>query len=134
MAPYAPVIIWKVKYQRCFNASYVQLIIQQYESTTVWKESLQSKYPLWKLLHYEWKSLHYEWKPSHTYRINTFKDEWNTKEGTDKSIKNTLYVQQYGKRHLLGWTNFEQQKIKPIALASYASLKASVSRVETSVK
>jgi len=28
------------------------------------------------------------------------KDEWNTKEGTSKSMKNELYVQQYGKRGL----------------------------------
>jgi len=30
------------------------------------------------------------------------KDEWNTKEGCGKSMKNALYVQQYGKRHLSG--------------------------------
>jgi len=30
------------------------------------------------------------------------KDEWYTKEGHAKSMKNTLYVQWYGKRHLLG--------------------------------
>jgi len=30
------------------------------------------------------------------------KDEWDTKEGSGKSMKNALYVQQYGKRHLLG--------------------------------
>jgi len=30
------------------------------------------------------------------------KDEWDTKEGTGKSMKNALYVQQYGKRHLSG--------------------------------
>jgi len=39
----------------------------------------------------------YEWKPSHAYhKINTFvesKDEWDTKEGTGKSMKNALYVQ-----------------------------------------
>jgi len=28
------------------------------------------------------------------------KDEWDTKEGTGKSMKNALYVQQCGKRHL----------------------------------
>jgi len=27
------------------------------------------------------------------------KDQWDTKEGTGKSMKNALYVQQYGKRH-----------------------------------
>jgi len=30
------------------------------------------------------------------------KNEWDTKEGTGKSMKNTLYVQQYGKRYLSG--------------------------------
>jgi len=30
------------------------------------------------------------------------KDEWDTKEGRDKSMKNALHVQWYGKRHLLG--------------------------------
>jgi len=30
------------------------------------------------------------------------KDEWDTKEGTGKSMKNALHVQQYGKRHLSG--------------------------------
>jgi len=28
------------------------------------------------------------------------KDEWYTKEGRGKSMKNALYVQRYGKRHL----------------------------------
>ena len=30
------------------------------------------------------------------------KDEWNTKEDSVKSLKNTLDVLQYAKRHLLG--------------------------------
>jgi len=30
------------------------------------------------------------------------KDEWDTKEGHGKSMKNALHVQWYGKRHLLG--------------------------------
>jgi len=30
------------------------------------------------------------------------KDEWDTKEGSGKSMKNALHVQQYGKRHLSG--------------------------------
>jgi len=41
-----------------------------------------------------------------------FVDKWGTKEGTGKSMKNALYVQQYGKRHLLGWRDVEQQKKK----------------------
>jgi len=38
-------------------------------------------------------------------------------EGLGKSMKNALYVQRYGKRYLSGWSDVEQQKIKPIALA-----------------
>jgi len=30
------------------------------------------------------------------------KDEWDTKEDRDKSMKNALHVQRYGKRHLSG--------------------------------
>jgi len=30
------------------------------------------------------------------------KDEWDTKEGTGKSMKNALHVQWYGKRYLSG--------------------------------
>jgi len=30
------------------------------------------------------------------------KDEWDTKEDTNKLMKNILNVQQYGKRHLSG--------------------------------
>jgi len=45
----------------------------------------------------------YKWKSSHVYqKIDTFHGEWDTKEDTGKSMKNTLYVQWYGKRHLSG--------------------------------
>jgi len=76
------------------------------------------------------KSNHYErygWflvtqrKPSRaTTKVMPFtvsKDEWNTKEDTGKSLKNALHVLWYAKRHLLGWSDFEQWKIKPVALA-----------------
>jgi len=33
------------------------------------------------------------------------KDEWDTKKGTGKSMQNALYVQRYGKKHLLGWSD-----------------------------
>jgi len=45
------------------------------------------------------------------------KDEWDTEEGPGKSMKNALYVKWHGKRHLLGWSDIEQWKIKPVALA-----------------
>jgi len=55
-----------------------------------------------------------KWKPSHTYYTLTLfavnKDEWDTKEGTGKSMKNALYAQRYGKRHPLGWSNVGQWK------------------------
>ena len=49
---------------------------------------------------------HYEGKPSRATTISTLfavsKDEWDTKEDTGKSMKNTLYVLRYAKRHLSG--------------------------------
>jgi len=45
------------------------------------------------------------------------KDEWYTKEGRAKSMKNTLYVQRYGKRHLSSWSDVEQQKIQARSLS-----------------
>ena len=36
------------------------------------------------------------------------KDEWDTKEDTGKSMKNTLYVLRYSKRHFLGQSDIEQ--------------------------
>jgi len=36
------------------------------------------------------------------------KDEWNTKEGTVKSMKNALYILRYAKRQLFGQTDLEQ--------------------------
>jgi len=41
-------------------------------------------------------------------------DDWNTKEDT---MKNALYVLQYAKMHILGWTNVEQEIIKLVVLA-----------------
>ena len=49
---------------------------------------------------------HYEEKPSCvTTKLTLFtvsKDEWDTKEDTGKSMKNSLYVLRYVKRHLSG--------------------------------
>jgi len=68
----------------------------------------------------------YKWKPSCAYHKSTlFVVSKNECLSTDKSKKNALYVQQYGKRYLSGWSDVEQQKkIKPIA-SGYMSLKAS---------
>jgi len=51
------------------------------------------------------------------YKVTFFmvsKDEWDTKEGTGKSMKNALHVQQYG-----SWAEAtsNSEKIKPVALA-----------------
>jgi len=35
-------------------------------------------------------------------------DEGNTKEGPGKSMKNALYAQRHGKRHLSGRSDIEQ--------------------------
>jgi len=49
---------------------------------------------------------------------NRREQRWmDTKEGHGKSMKNALHVQRYCKRHLSGWSDIEQWKIKPIALA-----------------
>jgi len=46
-----------------------------------------------------------------------FWSEWDTKERTDKSMKNALYVQWYGKG--TSWTEVtsNSEKTKPVALA-----------------
>ena len=54
----------------------------------------------------------YEGKPSRATTKSTLftvsKDEWDTKEDTGKSMKNSLYVLRYSKRHLSGISNVEQ--------------------------
>jgi len=45
------------------------------------------------------------------------KDEWDTKEGTDKSMKNALYAQWYGKGTSWAEATLNIEKIKPVALA-----------------
>jgi len=85
--------------RRCFIASYVQPVMQQYKSTTV-KKSFWNQSN-----HYE--NFHYKW----IHHVPT------TKEGCGKSIKNALHVQQYGKRHLLGWSNVKQWKNQAFSLS-----------------
>jgi len=62
-------------------------------------------------------SLHKGTEPSHaTTKLTLFtalhctlnKDEWNTKEGTGKSLKNALHILRYSKRHLSGLSDVEQ--------------------------
>jgi len=56
-----------------------------------------------------------KWKPS--CAIDTFVDEWDTKEGSGKSMKNALHVQRYRKRYSHAEATLNCEKIKPIALA-----------------
>jgi len=62
---------------------------------------------LWKLWTRNWS--HYiPTTKSTPFMVS--KDEWDTKKGPGKSMKNALYVLQHGKRHLLGWSDVEQRK------------------------
>jgi len=51
-------------------------------------------------------------KPSHTATESTLfavsKDEWNTQQGTGKSMKNALYILQCAKKCLSGQNNIKQ--------------------------
>ena len=47
------------------------------------------------------------------------KDEWNTKEDTGKSLKNTLHVLWYAKRHLSHLSDIEQWKNQATSLSRY---------------
>ena len=61
-------------------------------------------------------------KPSHTisHQINTLavsEDEWNTKEDTGKSMKNTYYILWYTKRHISADAMLNSEKIMLVAFA-----------------
>ena len=166
MVPCTPIIVWKVKNPLCFVVSFVQPVMQHFESRTIRKAPLQSSIPkeivprapviVWKsvvsiTLHC-WlcstrytaeriknclkstsaikiatmtntDNFRYEGKPSRAIAKSTLfavsKDEWNTKEETGKSMKNALYVLQYAKRHLSGWSNVEQWKNQAHSLSRY---------------
>jgi len=66
-------------------------------------------------------NFHYEWKPYMLIKKSTLftvsKDEWNTKEGTGKSMKNALYVQWYGKKRFSYWSDIKQQKNQACSLS-----------------
>jgi len=113
MEPCAPVIsitTWKVKYPRRFVASYVHPVIQQrnyclkrsfaIKVTTCYEN--YGQFPLWmEAITYLPQNRHFSL--------------WNGRALVYKSMKNALYVQQYGKRHLSGWM-------------MYASLRQAVSQ------
>jgi len=97
----APHLCYHLK-RRCFVASYVQPIIQKYESTTY-----AIKVTAMKIT----DDFHYEWKSSCAYhKIDTVCGDWDTKEGPGKSMKNALNLQWYSKRHFLGLSDVTQKK------------------------
>jgi len=105
--------IYRLKRRR-FVTSYVQPIMQQYKSTLFKKNFCNQS------SHYENYgrfngSHHMPTTKSTLFVVN--KDEWYTKEGRSNSMKNALYVQRYGKRHLSGWSNIEQRKKQACSLS-----------------
>jgi len=52
------------------------------------------------------------------------KDQWDTKEGTGKSMKNALHVQWYGQKHLSGWSNVKQQKNQTLAIIEFEGMQS----------
>ena len=70
---------------------------------------------------YGWFSLH---KGSHHmyHQTDAFccRQRWmENKENTCKPMKNALYILQYTKRHLLGWSSIEQWKNQASSLSCY---------------
>jgi len=104
MLPRTPVIVWN------WSIHYPSLsaVFDSLHSST--NQELFEKHLCNKSRHYEkyGRSLVMQRKPSHANtKLTLFtvsKDEWNTKEGTGKSLKNALHVLRYAKRHLSGWT------------------------------
>ena len=71
--------------------------------------------------HYEnMDDFHYERKPSHaTSKLTPFagsQDEWDTKEDTGKSMKNTMYILRYAKRISRANALSNSKKITPVVL------------------
>jgi len=57
--------------------------------------------------HYKLKSLHATTKSTHSA---VSKEEWDTKEGTGKSMKNALHAQRYAQRYgVPKWTKSQIQ-------------------------
>jgi len=91
------------------NTGYVGgfLQVQQY---TYWEVNISRELlnpGLWKLRTFHWSHHVSTTKLTH-FVVN--EDEGDTKEGAGKSMKNALYVQWHGKRHLSGWSDVEQWK------------------------
>jgi len=117
MVPHAPVIVWNWS----IHCPSLSAMFDLLHSST--NQKVSEKHLCIKSSHYEkyGRFLVTQRKPSRaTTKLTLFtvsKDEWNTKQDTGKSLKNVLHILRYAKRHLSGWSDVEQWKIKPIVLA-----------------
>jgi len=84
--------------RRRFIASYVQPVIQQYESTTVYKKNFCNQRS-----HYKNYGLGIE-----AIKCLPQEQRWMGHKGGP--LKNALYVQRHSKRHLSGWSDVRKQK------------------------
>jgi len=75
-------------------------IYQQYESTTVLKITSAIKVAtIWKLQTVSITNGNHHVPTTKSTLFAVSKDKCDTKEGPGKSMKNALYIQQYGKRY-----------------------------------
>ena len=102
---------WSIHCQLC-STCYVALRIKNCSKSTSVIEVVTTK---------NTDTFCYEGKPSHATAKSTLfavsKNEWDTKEDTGKSMKNALYILWYAKRHFLGRSDINSEKIKSVALA-----------------
>jgi len=116
-------LYWKPGWKLCctaliaISASKIIIVIfhRWYWRLSTGSILLGSEYLLYKILNLGlWKLRTRNW--SHhvpTTKLTPFmvnKDEWDTKEGPGKSMKNGLDVQRHGKKHLSGWSDIKQRK------------------------
>jgi len=86
-----------IKFNKCLKrTSAIKVVTMNYRWFPLWIEAIMCLYTTKSTL------------------FAVSKDKW---QGNGKSIRNALYVQQYGKRYLSGWSNVKKRKkIKPVAL------------------
>ena len=118
--PHAPFIIWNWS----IHFPSLSAIFNLLHSST--NQELLKQHRCNQGNHYEkygWFPLRTEGSHRHAITKSTLftvgKDEWNTKEGTGKSMKNALHILQYAKRHLSGWSDVEQWKNHSRSLSCY---------------
>jgi len=119
MGPCAPVIIWSWS----IHCPSLSAMFDSIHNNT--NQELFEKHLCNHGSHYEKYRRFFvmQRKPScATTKLTLFtvsKYEWNTKEDTGMSLKNTLHVLWYAKRHLLGWSDIEQWKNQARSLSHY---------------